>query len=98
MGAKLGSIRPLLSELFTNSEWDSLAEQFGLSKRQTEVARLICRGCTNETIADRLGLSKATIRVYTDGLFKRVGVQSRLALLVRFVEAMRRTDGNGFQI
>lgn len=97
MGAKHGPIRPLLPELFTTLEWDGLSEQFELSKRQAEVARLICRGCTNEAIADRLCLSEGTVRVYTDGLYKRVGVQSRLALLVRFVEAMRCTDWNGIQ-
>lgn len=80
---------PLLPDLFTDMEWNGLAEQFGLSPRQAEIARLICRGCTNEAIADRLELSGGTVRVYTDTLYKRVGVQSRLALLVRFVEAMR---------
>ncbi len=95
MGAKKGPQRPLLPELFTSSEWDWLAEEFGLSRRKAEVARLICRGCTNEAIAEHLHLSEATVRVYTDGLFKRAGVQCRLGLLVRFVEAIRRTGGNG---
>jgi len=84
-----GPVRPLLPNLFTDAEWNGLADRFGLSPRQAHIARLICRGCTNEAIAQRLQLSEGTVRVYTDGLYKRMGVQSRLALLVRFVEAMR---------
>ncbi len=92
--AKRQPERPLLPDLFTNLEWGWFAEQFELSRRQAEIARLICRGCTNEAIADRLRLSEGTVRVYTDGLYKRIGVQSRLALLVQFVDTMRRANGN----
>ncbi len=75
------------------AEWTWLASRFALPKRQAEIARLICRGGTNEAIAECLGLAQATVRMHTDGLYKRVGVRSRLGLLVRFVEAVRCPEG-----
>ena len=95
MGAKRGPERPLLAELFTDSQWSALAEQFGLSRRQLDVARLICRGCTDEAIAVCLDLSGRTVRMHTEGLYRRVNVQSRLGLLVCFVEADRNAGQNG---
>ena len=97
MGTRRGPVQPLLSDLFSDPEWNRLAEHFGLSKRQSEIARLICRGCTNEAIAVRLRLSEATVRMHTDGLYKRVGIQSRIGLLVWFVDAVRRSGENGRQ-
>ena len=89
MGVRGGQTRPLLAELFTDSQWSALSKQFGLSKRQLEIAQLICRGCTDEAIADRLQLSVGTVRMHTERLYRRVDVQSRLGLLVCFVEASR---------
>jgi len=84
---------PLLPDLFSEAEWHGLRSHFRLSERQGQVARWICRGCTNEAIATRLRLSEGTVRMHTDGLYKRVGVQSRLGLLVRLVEAAQRLGG-----
>jgi len=92
MGAKRGSMRPLLAELFTNSQWNDLSKQYGLSMRQSEIARLICRGCTNEDIATSLTLAEGTVRMHTEELFRRVGVHTRMGLLVSFVEASRVED------
>jgi len=83
----------LLPDLFSEAEWLGLRNHFRLSERQLQVARWICRGCTNDAIAARLRLSEGTVRVYTDGLYKRMGVQSRLGLLVRIVEATRSSRG-----
>ena len=95
MDAKRGPVPSLLPDVFSDLEWTWLGKQFELSKRQSEIARLICRGCTNEAIADRLRLSEATVRMHTDGLYKRVGVQSRIGLLVWFVDAVRRSGEDG---
>ncbi len=84
-----GPIRPLLPDVFTEADWAWLQGRFGMSQRQIQTARLICRGGTNEAIANRLRLSEATVRMHTDAVYKRVGVRSRLGLLVRLIEARR---------
>lgn len=82
-------MRPLLPDVFTEADWDWLRDYFNLSRRQSQTARLICRGATNEAIADFLRLSQATTRMHTDAVYKRVGVQSRLGLLVQMIVARR---------
>ena len=81
----------LLPELFTATRWRKLAERLGLSPRQREVARLICRGCGNKEIACRLGISPDTVRMHLRGLFERLQVHERVGVVVRLVLADRET-------
>ena len=57
-----------------------------LSARQREVATLISLGLSNSEIADRLGISLATVKDHVHQMLKRTGLRSRGALAA----AMRR--------
>ncbi|AEW99309.1 helix-turn-helix transcriptional regulator [Streptantibioticus cattleyicolor] len=48
-----------------------------LSKRETQVARFVSMGCTNQQIASRLGLSQKTVETYMARIFKKLAVCSR---------------------
>jgi DNA-binding CsgD family transcriptional regulator len=58
-----------------------------LSKMQTTVVRLICEGLSTDAMAQRLGLSRNTILNHLKVVYKKLGVNSREALVV---EAMRK--------
>ncbi len=58
----------------------------GLSKRESEVLRLLAMGHTNQQIADKLFLSVRTVETYKARLKDKLGLQGR-AELVRY--AMR---------
>jgi len=74
-----------LPELFTAGEWKVLAAQVGLSSRQVQVARLICRGLQKEGIAKAIGVSEFTIRMHANALYKRLRVHDRVGVVVRLV-------------
>ncbi|MBQ9961135.1 MAG: helix-turn-helix transcriptional regulator [Firmicutes bacterium] len=57
---------------------EKIAEQFALSGREEEIARLIYNGYNNNDIADELCLSINTVKVHTSNLYKKIGVTSRL--------------------
>jgi two-component system, NarL family, nitrate/nitrite response regulator NarL len=57
-----------------------------LSLRQREVATLISLGQSNNEIAERLGISLATVKDHVHHILKRLGLRSRSALAA----AMRR--------
>jgi len=78
-----------LPELFTPARWTALAGHFRLSKRQKEIARLICLGCSNTTIGKELGLRLDTIRMHNRELFKKLGIRQRMGVPVRLVLAER---------
>ena len=51
--------------------------QAPLSVREREVVSLISAGATNREIAERLFLSPHTIKEYTSGIYKKLGVRNR---------------------
>ena len=51
-----------------------------LSKRETEVLRMLAQGFTNQQVADALGLSVKTAETYRVRLTRKLGVKSRAEL------------------
>ncbi|MFF8882889.1 AAA family ATPase [Streptomyces flaveolus] len=56
------------------------AEQFSLTPREAEVARLAAAGLTNQRIGWQLGLTHRTVASHLSRVFLKVGVQSRRQL------------------
>jgi DNA-binding NarL/FixJ family response regulator len=59
-----------------------------LSEREREVVSLIAAGSTNREIAERLFLSPHTVKEYTSGVYRKLGVRNR-------AEAVRRAQSLG---
>jgi DNA-binding CsgD family transcriptional regulator len=59
-----------------------LVERFGLTPREADVALLLARGLTRALIAERLGLSAHTVRHHTEGVFRKLAVNTRSAVAV----------------
>jgi two-component system, NarL family, nitrate/nitrite response regulator NarL len=53
-----------------------------LSKREIEVAESAAQGHTNRQIADQLGLSEHTVKNYLSRAYEKLGVSTRMELLV----------------
>jgi DNA-binding NarL/FixJ family response regulator len=60
----------------------ALPEQknYGLTRRESEVLRLIVDGCSNRDIATKFGLSEETVKRHLSNIFDKVGVSTRLEL------------------
>jgi DNA-binding CsgD family transcriptional regulator len=52
-----------------------------LTRREQEVARLVCDGRTNQEIADDAGLSLPTVKKHVHGIFRKLEVTSRSQLV-----------------
>jgi len=74
-----------LPELFVPARWAALAKRFQLSKRQKEIARLICLGYSNTAIARELGLRPDTVRMHNRELFKKLAVHQRIGVPIQLV-------------
>jgi DNA-binding NarL/FixJ family response regulator len=59
-----------------------------LSEREREVVSLISVGATNREIAERLFLSPHTVKEYTSGIYRKLGVRNR-------AEAVKRAERLG---
>lgn len=53
-----------------------------LTAREKEVVSLVCNGLTNREIANELGLSEHTVKNYMFDIFERVGVSTRVELVL----------------
>lgn len=68
----------------------ALARRYGLTPRQAQVAHLLATGASNREIADRLEISPHTARHHAQSVLNRVGIHSRKALGLRFIEDSRK--------
>jgi DNA-binding NarL/FixJ family response regulator len=64
------------------------APNSSLSEREREVVTLIASGSTNREIAEELYLSPHTVKEYTSGLYRKLGVRNR-------AEAVKRAQSLG---
>jgi len=60
---------------------DPLAGTYGISKREGEVIQLVCRGLTNQEIADALFISLKTVKDHNYRIFQKTGVRNRVELV-----------------
>jgi RNA polymerase sigma factor (sigma-70 family) len=64
-----------------------------LSRREKQIVDALLAGCTNKEIAQQLGVSDQTVKNQLTTLYKKMGVSSRLELVLLEVE--RRGKQNG---
>ena len=60
---------------------ESLVEQ--LTRREQEILRLMVAGSTNRQIANELFVEVSTVKWYTNQIYKKLGVRSRMQAIVR---------------
>ena len=75
--------RPPPSETSTGDEDDP--GEFGLTRQEVAVARLITRGLTNKEIASELGISVHTIKGHLKQVMRKLEVTTRSAITTRMM-------------
>src|ERR1700748_2219609 len=48
-----------------------------LTERQLQIVALIARGCSNDEVGERLGISPSTAKAHSDGLHQKLRVPRR---------------------
>ena len=55
-----------------------------ITNRQRQVVELLAAGCSNEEIAERLGIAPRTAKAHCDSLRKKLGVRNRRQIPVAY--------------
>ena len=55
----------------------------GLSRREEQVAELLCQGLPYKDIGDRLGIGERTIETHAKAVYRKLGVKDRRELMTR---------------
>lgn len=59
---------------------EDLYQKYGISKREKQIITEICRGKTNQEIADELFIAIQTVKDHTYNIFRKVNVRNRVQL------------------
>jgi two-component system nitrate/nitrite response regulator NarP len=57
-----------------------------LSPRETDLVQLVRKGLRNRDIAEKLGITEGTVKVYLHSVFEKTGVANRTELAIRAAE------------
>ena len=69
-----------------NGHFSAGLEVVRLTPREADVLRLVARGCTYVQVADRLGVSLHTVGSHIKNAYRKLGVRSGAAAVMRAVE------------
>lgn len=69
-----------LRSLGTTPEPVERPRDFGLTRRELEIAALVTAGWSNPDIADRCSISEQTVKHHVSNIFDKLGVSNRLEL------------------
>ncbi|EAR00353.1 helix-turn-helix transcriptional regulator [Maribacter sp. HTCC2170] len=56
-------------------------EKYGITKREREIVEQICKGKTNQQIADELFISLQTVKDHTHRIYTKIGIKGRMNLV-----------------
>ncbi len=63
------------------SHFNSFCNKHGISTREAQIVQLICRGQTNQDIADALFISLQTVKDHNHRIYTKIGIRSRVQLV-----------------
>lgn len=89
---KLGSDGPYKrpkTVLFNDRHWLYIQRRYHMSPRELQIAKLICQGLRNDDIAKNLHITLGTVKTHIRNIYRRVQVESKIAMLLRFVADAR---------
>jgi DNA-binding NarL/FixJ family response regulator len=86
----------LLDALNQTPAWNMASQSFAtLSKREREVVRAVAEGRTNREIGKHLGLTEHTVKNYLFRIFDKLGVSTRVELVVYALACGHSESGPG---
>jgi DNA-binding NarL/FixJ family response regulator len=63
-----------------------------LSKREDEIARFVASGLSNSEVAQRLSLSRHTVKNYLFRVYEKLGISTRIELVLYVLSRYRDPD------
>ena len=78
---------PSQAPLFSEEQWRTIADRLELSRCEVQIAKLFFENAQEQSIAGELGISVNTVHTHVKRLYLKVGVRSRLELVVQIVRA-----------
>ena len=85
----IGMMPPTLADAFSRPPLETAqgssgasAPRWRFSPRERQIVTLLASGCSNQEIADRLGLRLQTVKNHLSRIYRKLGVPNRVQLAV----------------
>jgi DNA-binding NarL/FixJ family response regulator len=75
--------------LLNGKQWLYVQNRYNLTPRERQIAELICQGLRNGSIARSLRIKTGTVKTHTRNIYRKVRVESKIGMLLRFVTDAR---------
>jgi DNA-binding CsgD family transcriptional regulator len=69
------------------TDWARISDSLKLSSRESQIAFLVLADISENTIADRLAISKHTVHSHIERLYRKLAIRSRSQLVGKLFEA-----------
>lgn len=73
-------------DLLDEEQWGYVQRKYNIPPREFEVAKEVCRGLTNDKVSKKLNMASGTVKTHLRNIYRRVRVNSKILLLLKFVE------------
>jgi len=72
--------------LLNEQQWSYLQVKYNMTKREMQIAKLVCRGLGNEDIAKTLNIRHGTVKTHIRNLYRKLWVHNKISMLLRFIQ------------
>lgn len=72
--------------LLNEQQWSYLQVKYNMTKREMQIAKLVCRGLSNEDIAKSLSIRHGTVKTHIRNLYRKLWVHNKISMLLRFIQ------------
>ena len=72
--------------LLNEQQWSYLQVKYNMTKREMQIAKLVCRGLGNEDIAQSLTIRHGTVKTHIRNLYRKLWVHNKISMLLRFIQ------------
>lgn len=81
-----------IKDLFSEAEWNAIASDLALSKRQGQIIRGILSGCSDKQVAKELDIAIPTVRTHLTRIFAKYNLQDRNELVLFIFRNFRNSE------
>ena len=67
-----------------------------ISRREHEVVKLLCIGCSNKEIAQKLGISEPTVKTHISNVLTKLNLHDRTQIVVYYYKKSIESNLAGF--
>jgi len=71
-------------------QWSFLQRKYHFTPQELRLAICVCHGCDNKIISQKLEVEINTAKVYLANVYRKVGVNNKVMLLLTFIEDIKK--------